>query len=285
MQALIITAYKNYDQLVKNLKIYSEVFQCFVHIDAKSPISTKENLEELNRIPHVTALSTYKINWGSYYHMMAILDLLKLARSNPTIQRFHIISGEDFPIKAYGKFEEFFHENSNNYLEVTDISEMPVMRLRYEKFHFMHIFNRQSPYGWVIFLDKVIRQVQYRIPFTRKTKYRYKGLVWSSITDEAIDLVLDNMDNKRIRNLKYCETAEEFFLQNILMTKVPEKVVMDHLRFASWQKGSKFSPGYLDESDYPQIQQSSCFFARKIAGSGTDSQQSLYRHLMEDFLE
>lgn len=127
MQALIITAYQNGATLEKNLRVFAKYFQCYVHIDSKSNINSKEYIARLNKIDNVYAISKYKINWGSYLHMMAIYELLIEAAADEKITRVHIISGEDFPIKTIADFDDFFEKKHryDNFLEVTNITNMP----------------------------------------------------------------------------------------------------------------------------------------------------------------
>lgn len=281
MQSLIITAYKNFDQLYLTIKNYSGKFNCYVHIDKSSSIGTDENIKKLNSLKNVYAICKYKIKWGSYLHMMAIFDLLKIAYKNSENSRFHIISGEDMIIKNYIEFESFFKDNEKNYIELTDISSMKVMKKRYEKFHFQHIFNRKSPYKAVVLLDKIIRQIQYHIPFKRKNQYKYKGLVWSSLSRDGVKVIIEYLTKKRIRNLKYCEIAEEFFIQNSLMEKMPENVIIDKLRYMKWSGENITSPKILDIEDYEDLISSDCFFARKVIMDGNEKQNMLYNKLKD----
>lgn len=85
MQAFIITAYKNKALLEKNIRLFSSHFKCFIHIDKKSELNDFEYIQRLNSIENTIVISKYKINWGSYLHMMAILDLLKLAACDKVI--------------------------------------------------------------------------------------------------------------------------------------------------------------------------------------------------------
>ena len=79
MQAFIITAYHNGELLERNLRLFAKEFRCFVHIDSGSQMNNQSYLSRLNEIENVKAISKYKINWGSYLHMMAILELLKMS--------------------------------------------------------------------------------------------------------------------------------------------------------------------------------------------------------------
>lgn len=286
MQALVITAYQNKTTLKRNLELFSKRFECFVHIDKKSPINTPEFLEELNSLERVTAISEYKINWGSYLHMMAILRLLQMALKKTEIDRIHIISGEDFPVKSYEEFHQFFEVEhpKENFIELTDIRNMPMVQRRYTKFHFQHIFNRKSKNKLIIFIDKAIRQMQYHLPFERKTRFDYKGLVWSSLSREGAERVLEYVTPKRIEVLKYTEAAEEFMVQNALMGSELEKtVVTDNLRFADWNQ-CLTGPKVLNIKDYEKIKKSACFFARKIHDKEDEPEaKALYDRVFLEF--
>lgn len=265
-QALIITAYHNEDMLEKNLRSFSKYFKCYVHIDAKSSLNNSNFLSKLNGIDDVYAISKYKINWGSYLHMMAVVDLLKEAYKDSDIIRFHIISGEDFPIKSFEEFYNFFEKDNldKNFIELTDIRNMPIMKLRYEKFHFLHLLNRKSTNRGLILFDKIVRQFQYHIPFKRLIKFDYKGLMWCSITKEAVKVIFEYLTPKMIKSLKYCEIAEEFFIQNSLMeSDLFRTVVPRSLRYTNWN-GCLTGPQVLTIDKLEEINNSNDFFARKI---------------------
>ena len=273
----MITAYKNFDLLEKNVKYLSKFFEIYIHIDKKSNIYDREYLDRLNTIPNVYACSFYSINWGSYLHLMAIALLLNECLKNKEIHRIHIISGEDFPVRKWKDFETFFSvQNNNNYIELTDISNMPSMKLRYEKFHFLHIFNRKSKNIIILLIDKIIRNLQYHLPFKRRISFRYKGLIWASLTQDAARAALDWLTPERVRELKFCEIAEEFFIQNALSEsdELRKTIVTDNLRYDNWD-GQMTGPRPLELSDYDKIIESNAFFARKFENANCD-QRKIY---------
>jgi hypothetical protein len=277
MQALIITAYKDLDLLEENLKLFSGYFNCYVHIDKKAITDNSELLSRLNNIENVWAVSLYKINWGSYLHLMAIYKLLKKSLEDSDNTYFHIISGNDFPVKTPHEFEAFFTGNRKNYFEVTDIRNMPVMQKRYQIYHFQHVFNRKSSNRAEVYIDKIIRHLQYMLHIRRKESYAYKGLVWGSITRDGAQCCVDYIEKPgRIHSLKYCENSEEFLLTNAILgnDKLRETVDYYNLRYSIWSHAD--SPDVLDMSNLDDIMSSDAFFARKINNKGTKSQKQLY---------
>ena len=286
MQALIITAYKNKELLEKNIRLFSSHFKCFVHIDKKSELNDFEYIQRLNSIENTVVISKYKINWGSYLHMMAILDLLKLAACDEEISRVHIISGEDFPLKTVDEFDEFFERDNRyrNFINIVDIRDDVKMKRRYEKFHFCHILNRKSNNILIKFLDKGIRQFQYHIPLKRNVKFDYMGLVWSSLSIEGVRAVIEYMTPLRIKILKYCAIAEEFMIQNALMdSDLKDTVVPDSKSYNVWERQDSSGPRVLTIDDYENMIKSNCFFARKIQDSGDDKGKALYDALYNRF--
>lgn len=286
MQALIITAYHDYPKLERNLRLYSKGFNCYVHIDANSKEFDEQKIKKLNEIENVHVISKYKILWGSYLHMMAIIELIEEALKNKENTYFHIISGDDFPTKDYREYYDFFEKDGKkyNYLEVTDISNMPVMQKRYKIFHFMHILNRKSKHRSVLLLDKCLRHIQYHLPIKRRRAFKYKGLVWCSITREAAEYTVNTVrHNGDIKVLKYCEIAEEFLFSNTLLESenFKDTVIWDKKRLTIWENEHSTGPRELDINDLDTIRKSDCYFARKVVNN--ENNHELYEHLYSKF--
>lgn len=70
MQACIITAYHNFNQLNRLIEILSKKFEVYVHIDKKTKPSWKEILKEKERV-HL--YSKFNINWGGDQHILRLL--------------------------------------------------------------------------------------------------------------------------------------------------------------------------------------------------------------------
>lgn len=108
-QAILITAYKNFSQLGFMISCFDyQLFNVYVHIDKKSKIS-KEALKSLKKIHSVKYVSRkYWVNWGGINHLNAILHLSSQALKDEENVYFHLITGEDFPIKTNTYFETKF---------------------------------------------------------------------------------------------------------------------------------------------------------------------------------
>lgn len=265
MQAIIMSAYRDYEQLDYMLDMYSMFFDCYVHIDKKADFADDYHISKLNQKKNVTVISDYNIKWGSYYHLLALSKLLDMALKNADNIRFHLISDTDFPAKSYLEFESYFDKNEKNYIEICDITNMPVMQKRYQIFHLQHIFDRKSSNKLEVLTDKVIRNLQYALSIHRKTSYKYKGLVWGSLSREGAKICMDYLTEDRIKNLKYCENSEEFWLTNALLdSSLKDTVDANNLRYAVWANENANGPRLLKEADIDNILGADVFFARKV---------------------
>jgi len=105
-QAILITAYKNFEHLKELIRFFDDpLFSIYIHIDLKSNI----NQEELITLqgPNVKLVNKYKVNWGGVNHLKSYLLLSELALENPDNSYFHLITGQDFPVKTLNKFKLF----------------------------------------------------------------------------------------------------------------------------------------------------------------------------------
>ena len=78
MQAFVITAYKDYESLKTLSSALSQRGLCVIHADTQGAITPRQ-VDELGRLPNVRAIRKYKVNWGSVYHLYALLDLCRMA--------------------------------------------------------------------------------------------------------------------------------------------------------------------------------------------------------------
>ena len=71
MQAMIITAYQDYESIARVVGTLSKRALCFVHADKKCAISD-EQIAALDAMENVRAIKRYEVNWGSVYHLYAL---------------------------------------------------------------------------------------------------------------------------------------------------------------------------------------------------------------------
>jgi len=277
--AFLITAYKNFDLLFRTAKMYAEIGDVYIHIDVKSKLSADDR-QKLNSISGVEVFTEYKIYWGSYYHILAVIFLIKKARNKKEYDFYHVITGDTFLCAKREDFKSFFEKNADkNFAEVIPIDER--IKVRYEYYYFTHLYDGASAAG----KKKTARilKLQQKLKLKQKRSFAYRGYFYCHLNGEFINYLLEYIesDKKYLKSLKGCFIPEEFFFQNALMnSKFKDSDVNDHLIYNVWL-GTKGSPEELTEKDFNDIISSGKPFCRKVGRSGEELINKLEKYVLE----
>ena len=273
-QAILITAYKNYNHLEEIINFFDENFELYIHIDKKSKISETE-LMNLNKYENVKLVSRkFNVNWGGLNHLKCILYLCEQALKNPDIYYLHLISGSDYPIQKVSSFLDFFKINSNeeylNYFEIprpngADNGGMD----RIEYFNLYDFFNAKIPYENRIIRRLIYfqRRIGYKRPISSKIPKLYSGSTWWSLSRECVQYVMRFTfeNNFLLKRMKCTLCSEEIYFQTIILnSKFALKVNQNTLRCIDWVARNGNNPAVLDTSDFEKLLTTDAFFARKI---------------------
>ena len=267
MQALLVTAYKNTEQLVRLIESTNNKFRIFIHVDKKSK---SIDIDKIKSFDNVKVLNKYNIEWGGVNHLLAILDLLELALMDSEISYIHIISGQDILVKTPSEFEEFFGESNKIFMTCVPLNDAPdVVKRRVE--NWVPFANLDSRKFAVRCVNNFFYLFQRLLYLTRKTLGEfgdiYKGMVWCSFPRAVAEYVVEcnNLHSRFMNALTHTIIPEEFFFQTIIMNSpYKNNVVPENLRYTDWHGRNGSCPAYLDETDYEKIKKSGDFFARKI---------------------
>ena len=263
-QAILITAYKNFEYLYNLTEKLICNFDVYIHIDKKAH-NRKFVIEKLQSIGCV-AFSSYSINWGAYNHVRAIIKLLKISSMND-YSYYHIISGEDIPIKPFSYFIDFFNENNKIYIEY-DRSEQWESRYKWY-YPFVNMNARSLIYRKILNPISLCLQKALKVNRKRIGEFNqiYKGLAYCSLPYDAVSYMLNYIkcNKKFLFSLAQTYIPEEFFFQTIFLNSpLKERVAKKCLRYSVWEVKNGSNPGYLDDDDIPAIMNSDCVFARKV---------------------
>lgn len=277
MHAMIITAYQDAESIMRVVRALSRRTLCFVHIDAKSTI-TQEQTAALDAMENVRAIRRYKVNWGSVYHLHALIDLCCMALEDERVSHLHLISAQDFPCVSADDFERFFEGDERIHMQSLVTADYPELTHRYEHFHFMHLMNyrdmSEQAQNWVGRIDRWQDMLHIR----RKLCVARKGLVWLSMPRAAAEHAVNAPVNRHLlKKLKYTYIPEEFYFQNAFADTVwEEKITGNELRFSIWDQPQRGLPALLEERDLAAIDESGCMFCRKV-NAGTPLYEMLER--------
>ena len=282
MQAMIITAYRDFDGLLRMLAALGRHALCFVHVDKKSGF-TPEQMARLGALANVRAVSRYAVNWGSVYHLHALIDLCRMALSDARVTHLHLISAQDFPCVSAEAFARCFEGDDRIHMQFLTTADYPELAHRYEHYHCMHRLNyrdmSERAQNWVGRIDRFQDMLHIR----RRLSVPHKGLVWLSLPRDAARHAVEAPQNRRLlRRLRYTYIPEEFFFQNAFEgTPWAEKITGDALRFSIWDEPERGTPALLEERDLPAIDASGCVFCRKV-NAGTALYETLERRWLCD---
>ena len=97
---IVMTAYKDVEQINRFVESAPENFDFYIHIDKKSAID-KAQISKRAKV-----FCEYKIYWGAVEHLKAFLFLLKQAyESGVKYDFFHLCTGQDFFACRFTEFD------------------------------------------------------------------------------------------------------------------------------------------------------------------------------------
>lgn len=152
--AIIILAHKNIKQVVRLVKYFEHNCYVIVHIDKKQIVDT-ECLAELKYLPQVVSVSRqYDVNWGGFSVLECELGMLRQAVDQTNADFFHLISGQDYPVRSLDFFLDFFKKNRDkDYLQYTHLPHPCWENNTFRRFQYYYPYdyvgNRPNPRMWV----------------------------------------------------------------------------------------------------------------------------------------
>ncbi len=282
-QAILITAYKNFAHLVDIIDFFDDSFYIYIHIDKKSKISQKI-YKELQTNVYVKMVSQkFVVNWGGLNHLKSILFLGEAALKNKDIQYFHLISGQDFPIKNIIQFKKMIDDSkAKGFLEYFEIPTKGwgnenggLDRVTY--YHLYDVLNAKKHIKWMWKFVNLQKKLHVKRSIANKTPKLYGGSTWWSLSRGVLQYVVDYTSKKPylFNRLKYTFCPEEIYFQTVIMNSAFSKqIINNNLRYIDWNPDRvgkhNPSPAILNLSDFEKISTSDKLFARKFEKPTSD---------------
>lgn len=273
--AFLITAYRDFLALEANidqlLKINDAIILVTVDKKQKEFIKKIQENSDFLRNSRVKWRFDLTINWGSYTHIQAYLDMCNEALKQDA-DYCHSMTGQCKVIVKPSEFIDFFKKsNGQNYLEYFNLP-----RLGWDgklggfgriKFWQLYDFFDARKYG-----KSFKRLNQYFVGFQKllkisrleKNKNYFGGSGYWSIHKDTAKYIIDEL---KISSNQWRHTfcPEECVYQTILLnSKLKNTIVNDNLRFVFWEIKHGEVPGILDEKNLAAIRDSKALFARKF---------------------
>lgn len=267
-QAFIILAHKEPEQVEALLKqlAYADLCHFYLHIDLKAGIDKFLYLKDC--FPNVEFVKQYNVQWGTASVLDATLAGIEaILKKDINYSHIHLLSGEDILVKPVKDFLNFFTINEEkNYINYDYFPKH--WEHRYTLYHFLIKRKRNVAQSGMFFMYKKLVRV---LPFLkRKLPYRfnpYIGSQWWSLSLNTVKEIMDFTEHYPyfLKFMRHVQIPDEMFFQTILMNHLRDQTVVNNtLRYIDWESPERGRPAYLDERDIQKINQTDCFFARKI---------------------
>lgn len=289
MQAVIILAHKEINQVIELGTLLKKKFELYIHFDKKAnlTLSQKRKMDELG----INYYSFVNVNWGAWSVAQATLLTMKEVVKNPKISYVHVISGQDWPVKKLDDIYAFYQNNNKIYMNIKKadgIKKSGEPIIYWQKYYFNYDkINRKSIYGKLYHRFSILIQTFLHVNKLEKYKFVgdiYTGSQWVDLPIDVVQYLLKYVQEKpnvmEIFKNGFC--SDEFWMQTIIGNnqKLKKRIVNNNHRFIKWKKQYGSYPAILDENNYNEIVDSDAHFARKFEHRFS---KRLILHLKNDF--
>lgn len=271
--AYLITAHKE-TSVLQNLLMLIDApcNDIYIHIDAKTKNFDFDRVKTFVQKSKLIFTDRVKVYWGDYSQVKSELVLLKAAIESG-YDYYHLISGQDLPIKPISEINNFFEnnrdkefislENNANSIKPNDQGGVFSLYSRLSLYHFgikgwrKNKFLKGLEYVSILAQRKlkVDRIAELRVPV-------YYGSNWFSITHDCAKYVIEQ--EAYIEELfgKHTRCVDELFLQTVIMnSNLRDRVAGYNLRHIDFKRGRPYT---WHEEDLSELLNSKDLFARKF---------------------
>lgn len=288
--AFCIIAFNDYEQLIKMLKILdSEISDFYIHINALAEMPDCNKIKSEIHKSGVYFTKRLPIVWGENGVLNAQLVLLETALEHGGYDYYHLLSGQDFPLKSLAALDSFLQSNLYNnsseslYTNYIDARVSPDRAARERLIHYNWLIkywrhSKKAVRGAIRGINLISHGVQ-RLMHVNRLKLSpdkiYYGSLWHSLTEACVTFMIGNKEWFAKNFSKHSFAPDEGAVQTLLMNSefrdsiyVPGQESPDvNLRLADYVRGSGASPYVFRVRDFEELVNSRDFFARKFSES------------------
>lgn len=273
--AVMIMAHKNLEQLCRLVEYFRTNCDVFIHLDRKCAWRT-EDMERLHAHRQVKLVSMdYEVNWGGTSVLESELALLQSAYAHGKYGYFHLISGQDYPVKPLNAFLDFFERNKGKeFIQYVGIPNPKWEKGTYRRFQYFYPYDwagsRKNPRAWV--REQVEMQVRKGLkrPIPDEFDTLYGSSQWFSITREAAGVLLQyTKEHPAFYNRLWMTFApEECYVATVLLNEMDMRsIVRSNCRFIRWKFENGNRPANLGVEHFRYLLEEEFLFARKMETS------------------
>lgn len=237
----------------------------FIHLDRKARFGP-EVLDGCCRASKLTFVEPrLSVTWAGYSMIRAITALLESAVPGQYAY-YHLISGQDLPIKTQDKIHAFFEQHAGE--EFLDLWKP--QSHTHNRYHYRVLFPEGAGRPVTRLVNNLLKGLQMAVgcKINRNTDF-YFASTWVSITHACAAYILSRKDWIHETFRQTCGTDEIFLPTLIMNSPFREHLypgpVIGNFRFIDWTRGeSSRHPWVFRASDWDLLMASPCFWARKF---------------------
>lgn len=271
--AYLILAHKNPGQLRGLLGILDdERNDIYVHIDKKAAF-TEMDLDGCCNHSHIVFIQPrIAVNWGGVSIVRAEMALLAEA-TKTRHSYYHLLSGEDLPIKSQDAIHKFFEDNDGyEFLNLWPVNPSSLNRV-----HYRYPFPEGSHFFLTNLVNNLVYCVLKVLGVRRNTDIDFKsGSQWFSITHAAALYAVSRKEWVE-KVFDGCRICDEFLMSTIIWNsefrdRLYCKEFVDghtintsNMRYIDWNRGgSQRHPGIFTIADLDILRNIPHLWARKF---------------------
>lgn len=300
-QAFLIIAHNQWS-LVENLLHYldSEDADIYLHVNSLVEMPDTDKMTKMIHFSRLYIEDRKEIVWGKYGLMEEVYSFLERA-SSVGYDYYHIMSGQDVPLKSMTQLKQFLLENIYN-------NESQKLMTNYIN---CHIPNGRAEYFPVAQYNLFVEQWRNKNPLIRKiakgsalvfnycqsflginrfknvAETLYKGDAFFSFSREFVLYAISKKNWVTEHFSKYSFAPEEYIFQTLIMNSEFKNTVLkaddnihSNLRHVDFERGT---PYIWRKCDYTELLNTGDFFARKFDLTvDADIVIDLYNHVLDN---
>lgn len=253
----------------------------YVHIDKKVKASYANAISSIVKKANLFFVKRKKVYWGHFSVVKAEYSLFQTAFENGPYAYYHLLSGNDLPIKSQDEIHDFFNLHQGK--EFVSFSKDSMQ----ERVQYKWLFPPRgmcSDSMWIgrkvnVLLEKLSKWFVY---LQRKVGYKNnafpiykKGSNWVSLTNQAVEMLLENK-HRVFRGFRCTNYPDEYYKQTVMYNLMKDQckslqfylyrdekgiTYPSDVRLIDWKRGL---PYCFTINDFNEIEHSSAMFCRKI---------------------
>ncbi len=260
-QAFLIMAHSHMNQLKLLISLLDDPLNdIYVHVDAKcrsfNEVEFKTNYSQL------VFISRGSLTWGAYNLVECELCLLKEAVKYGPYAYYHLISGQDLPIKTNKEIQTFF-SGTDEYIsgEKGDTGGRAKYYYFFQDKTGRNFHQHRSVLAILEWILLYFQRALGLFGFKRRQPELFKGNQWFSITENMARYLVGK--EKWIRqHFHHTLCPDEFALQTTAYySPYVGNISERKTREIDWQRGG---PYVFKTVDFELLKGSEAFFARKF---------------------